>query len=52
MKEKVTLVDSSQYRLDEIELQDNHTVAYPSATLNDQHRYSQIGKEILAILIE
>lgn len=33
-------------------MQENHSVAYASAALNDQQRYSQIGKELLAILIE
>ncbi|GBM68622.1 Transposon Ty3-G Gag-Pol polyprotein [Araneus ventricosus] len=46
------LVDASQYGLGAVLLQEDHPIAYESSSLTEtQQRYSQIEKELLAIVI-
>ena len=50
-KYSVVSVDASQYGLGGILLQDGHPIAYASSSLTEtQQRYSQIEKELLAVL--
>ncbi|GBM08981.1 hypothetical protein AVEN_90386-1 [Araneus ventricosus] len=45
-------VDASQYGLGAVLLQEDHPIAYASSSLTEtQQRYSQIEKELLAIVI-
>ncbi|GBM05200.1 Retrovirus-related Pol polyprotein from transposon 17.6 [Araneus ventricosus] len=46
-------VDASQYGLGAVLLQEDHPIAYASSSLTEtQQRYSQIEKELLAIVID